>query len=472
MVFLLLPRPGAPVFSAYIRVKAGGVDEAPGQTGIAHLLEHMAFKGTPEIGTRDYAKEKLLLDGIEKLQSQIQKTSGAKREELEKAMAAMTEEAGQLVVKEEFSKIYQRNGATGLNATTSQDVTSYFVTLPSNKLRLWAYLESSRLKNPVFREFYSERDVVQEERRTRVDDSPFGALYEAFTHLAFAKSPYRQPTIGYPEDLTRLSATDLASFYKKYYSPSNMVGALVGNFDLKEAESIIREYFGSLPAAPSPPGVEVTEPEPKEEKRIKVPFDASPSLMFGYLKPNMPHEDDYVFDLLEQVLCEGATSRLYRELVVKQKLVQTLACATSTPGSRMENLFLVYGSIHQGHRAEEVLQAFDAEMEKIKKRGIGEKELAKAKKSLLSQWYFDLQSNSDIAETLSYFEAVAGDWRYILGHQKKIQKITSKDIQRVVARYLTPRRRRSAMLLPSPKGQGSGARSNGGRETGGKGEGG
>jgi predicted Zn-dependent peptidase len=448
MKFLLLPRKGAPVFTAYIRVAVGGVDEEPGRTGIAHLLEHMAFKGTREIGTKDYAQEKILLEKIEEVQSQMLRASPAERLRLKKTMDQLIAQAGDLVEKEEFSKIYQRNGGTELNATTSQDVTSYFVTLPSPKLRLWAYLESSRLKDSVFREFYSEREVVGEERRMRVEDSPFGSLYEAFLQLAFEKSPYRQPTIGYREDLPKLSASDLKSFYQKYYVPSNMVVALVGDFDLQEAESIIREYFATIPAGPKPPAPQVDEPRPSVEKRIAVPFDASPAMLFGYLKPNMPHEDDYVFDVLEQILCEGQTSRLYRDLVVQKKLVQKVVCSAATPGSRMENLFFVYASINQGHRPGEVLQAFDEQVRDLQTNGVSERELNKAKKNILSQWYFDLQSNDDIASSISYFQAIAGDWRYILGHQKKIQGIDSADIQRVVSTYLAPKRRRTAVLSP------------------------
>jgi predicted Zn-dependent peptidase len=448
MRFLLLPRKGAPVFTAYIRVVAGGVDEEMGRTGLAHLLEHMAFKGTSEIGTRDFPKEKLLLEKIEAVQSQMLHAPAAERASLGKTMQDLISQAGELVVKEEFSKIYQRNGAANLNATTSQDITSYFVTLPSPKLRLWAYLESSRLKDPVFREFYSERQVVGEERRMRVEDSPFGTLYETFLQLAFEKSPYRQPTIGYREDIGRLSASDLKAFYQKYYVPSNMVVALVGDFDLKEAEAVIRQYFGSIPASPPPPVPQVRESPPTKEKRVSVPFDASPSLVFGYLKPNMPHEDDYVFDVLQQILCEGQTSRLYREMVVRRKLVQNIACSSSTPGSRMENVFFVYASVHQGHQPQEVLKAFDEVVGDLRIRGVSEQELSKAKKNILSQWYFDLQSNEDIADSISYFEAVAGDWRYILNHQKKIQGIGSEDIQRIVSTYLIPERRRTVVLKP------------------------
>lgn len=448
MKFLLLRREGAPVFTAYIRVKVGGLDESAGKTGIAHLLEHMAFKGTPEIGTRDYDKEKVILAKIEELQLQKQKSGGKNREDLSKQISQLIDEAGKFVVKEEFSKIYQRNGASGLNATTSQDLTSYFVTLPSNKLKLWAYLESNRLRNPVFREFYSERDVVREERRTRVDDSPFGKLYEAFISLSFEKSPYHRPTIGYKTDIKKLTATQLEEFYRKYYVPSNMVGAIVGDIDPVQTKKILEEYFGEIPKEPAPEKLKVIEPEPKSPKRTVVPFAASPSLMFGYLKPTMPHPDDYVFDVLEQILCEGRTSRLYKKLVVDERLVQQISCSPAVPGSRLENLFFVFASIQNGKRAEAVLRAFDNIIKDIEFHGVNEAEMKKAKKNIKSTWYYELESNSDIARALSFFEIVGGDWKYILSHSNKIDQITSEEVKRVVKKYLQPKRRRVAILKP------------------------
>lgn len=448
MKFLLLRREGAPVFSAYLRVRVGGIEEVDGKTGIAHLLEHMAFKGTPEIGTRDYGKEKVLLEQLEELHSKKLHSSGKQKKELADQMNQLVEEAGKLVVKEEFSKIYQRNGATGLNATTSQDLTSYFVTLPNTKLKLWAYLESNRLKHPVFREFYSEREVVGEERRMRVDDSPFGKLYESFIQLAFDKSPYRRPTIGYVEDIEKLSATDLKEFYDKYYVPGNVVGAIVGNIDIEATKKILEEYFGDWKAGQVPQTQFAKEPSPTGPKKLVVPFDAKPALVMGYLKPNLPHPDDYVFDVLDQILCEGRTSRLYKRWVLQDKLAQGVNCSPSTPGSRLENLFFVYAAINSGTPPDKILSSFDDEMRRLVKEGVSKAELDKAKKNILSQWYFDLSSNEEIAEALSYFEAVAGDWKYILNHRKKIQAIGSEDLVRAVEKYLQPQERRWAYLKP------------------------
>ncbi|HCU25253.1 MAG TPA: insulinase family protein [Deltaproteobacteria bacterium] len=446
MRFLLLRRSGAPVFNAYIVVRVGGIDEAEGQTGIAHLLEHMAFKGTSRIGSKDFAAEQKLLDRIEELHARLLKAQGPEQARLAEEMRAQIEAAGRFVEKEEFSKIYLRNGGAGLNATTSQDITSYFVELPNTKLPLWAYLESERLRDPVFREFYLERDVVLEERRTRVDDSPFGKLYESLMELAFEKSPYRRPTVGYARDVARLSATDLRNFYKKYYVPSNMVGVVVGDIDLDETAKILEKYFGKIPPGPRPPQPQAETLRPSEEKRVEVPFDAAPALMSGYPKPTMPNPEDYVFDVLDQVLCEGRTSRLYRRLVEQDRLANNVRCSSSTPGARLDNLFFFYVSIAEGKSAEEVLQAVDEELQKVLAQGIGKPELNKAKKNLLADWNYELQGNENTAQMLSYFEAVTGNWKYLVEHPRHIQAVTSKDLQGVVKNYLNPGQRSTVVL--------------------------
>jgi predicted Zn-dependent peptidase len=448
MRFLLLKREGAPVFTAYIRVKVGGIDEVPGKTGIAHLLEHMAFKGTQQIGTRDAAAEAALLEKIEVTERGLQQAKkGEERRRLGSEMERLTAEAEKYVVKEEFSRIYSQNGASNLNATTSQDLTSYFVSLPNTKLKLWAYLEANRLRDPVFREFYTEREVVQEERRTRVDDSPFGKLYEALMEISFVNSPYRRPTIGYSQDLEKLTATDLREFYNRYYAPANMVGAVVGNIDLTEAEGIIRENFAALPAKPPPPALSFQEPAPRAPKRVTVPFDASPSLVASFQKPTMPHPDDYIFDVLNQVLCEGDTSRLSKRLVEKDRLVQKIGCTSSAPGARLDNAFFIYAAPLPGHSTEEILKTVQDEFRRVREEGVGEAELARAKKNLIADWYYDMQSNEDLAELLSYFE-ILGDWRYIFEHQKQVQSVTSADLVRVVETYLRPERIRVAVLQP------------------------
>src|ERR1043165_9635731 len=259
LTVIVMERPEAPVFSFATLVNVGGAQEVPGITGLAHMFEHMAFKGTDKIGTSDYAAEKVALQKVEDTYAAYDRArrdpvnhDPASVAELEKAWHAAADEANKYVVPNEFTKIVQLAGGTGINAGTGNDETIYFYSLPSNRVQLWAYLDSERFLLPVFREFYKERDVVFEERRMRTESSPFGRLFEQELAAAFTAHPYGQPVVGWPSDLPTFSATDAAAFYKKYYVPANMVVAVVGDVKSAEVMPIIEKYFGRLPKAPAP----------------------------------------------------------------------------------------------------------------------------------------------------------------------------------------------------------------------------
>ncbi len=442
MTFLLVPRKGAPVFTGYIRVKVGGADEKAGFTGIAHMLEHMAFKGSTSIGTRNYAAEAKVLDEIEKIGlrlADLTRSDQANSEEAKKLrekMKALQAKASAFIVKDEYSRTFTKNGGTEFNATTSKDLTSYFVSLPINKLKLWAYLTAEVLKNPVFREFYQERDVVMEERRMRVDDDPFGKNYESFLQTAFEKSPYRDPTIGYAKDISALTATDLKKFYQTYYVPQNMIGAVVGDINLSQTKQILLQTFGKIPAGKNPPSLSNMEPPQKQERRNVISDDARAQIMMGYHKPTLPSKDDYVFDLIGQILCEGRSSRLYKSLVEQQKIAQTVACDTGTPGARLNNLFFIYATALGKHRPEELEKAIEAQLDSFAQKPVSQNELERAKNQLISDQLFKVSSNFGLAESLTYFQAVAGDWKYLLEHSSILEKITPEEIQQVAQKYL------------------------------------
>src|SRR5215471_15925859 len=205
----------APVFAFYTNVDAGSVQDPMGKTGLAHMFEHEAFKGTPEIGTKDYVAEKGALQKVEdayaaylrERDKRVGRDEG-KLKQLEKAWRDARDDAQGYVIPNEFSEIIDRNGAEGVNAFTADDDTGYFYSFPSNRLELWAYLESARYAHPVFREFYKERDVVTEERRMRIDSNPIGRLLEQFVSQAFVAHPYHRPGVGYISDLNTFSAAD------------------------------------------------------------------------------------------------------------------------------------------------------------------------------------------------------------------------------------------------------------------------
>jgi len=439
MRFLIVHREGAPIFTGYIRVGVGSYDEPMGKTGIAHLLEHMAFKGTPEIGTTDYQAEAKYLAELETIAQALKTADPKQKLNLLKQFEEVRTKANEFVIKEAFSKIYNRNGGDDLNATTSQDLTSYFVSLPNSKLELWAYLESSRLKDSIFREFYAERDVVLEERRMRVDDSPFGAAYEAFLDLAFEKSPYQYPIIGFAKDVANLTATDLYQFYHEYYIPSNIVGAVVGNVDVGQTEKILQKYFGTIPSQKSKTEIKV-EPEEFQAKYKVLYQDSNPFMMIGFPKPTLPHPDDYAFDLLDQVICGGLTSHFYQRLVIQEKLVNSLECDSSTPGVRAQNLYFIYASLLPGHEGQEVLKTLFDELNKITHEGINPQAIERARKNLLAGIFYGLEQNSQLASMLSFYEILAGDWKYLIEHPQKIKSLQASDLQKIISTYLKPER--------------------------------
>ena len=264
--FIICERPGAPVFSFATQADVGAAQDPKGQTGMAHMSEHMAFKGTRVIGTTDWAKEGPALEKMDAAYMAWQKAKDARGadpkevEKLQKAFEAAQADAQQYVKPNEFDELVSREGGVGMNAGTSSDATTYYYSLPANKFELFAYLESERFSKPVFREFYKERDVVIEERRLRTESQPTGRLVERFIDAAFTAHPYSNAPIGYRSDLERYTMSDSLAFFDKYYGPSNLVTAIVGGIKAKEIIPIIDKYFGRIPARPKPESLRTIEP--------------------------------------------------------------------------------------------------------------------------------------------------------------------------------------------------------------------
>jgi predicted Zn-dependent peptidase len=250
---LMVERHTSPTVSAWIRFKVGSAYERSDERGIAHLLEHMLFKGTKTLGTRDYAAEAPLLENIEQAaqlmlaeEAKGTKADKVRLESLQKDLARLEKQAEQYVIKDEFFDLYARNGGSGYNAFTSRDGTTYLISLPANKLELWAAIESDRMRNPVLREFYTERSVVMEERRRSYDAEPSAKLWETFIAAAYQAHPYGQPTIGWTSDIKQLSRTKAESFLKRYYAPNNAVISVVGAIKPAEVIRLVERYFGDI----------------------------------------------------------------------------------------------------------------------------------------------------------------------------------------------------------------------------------
>ncbi len=447
MKLLMVQRQNSPTVAAWIRFKVGSVDERSDERGLAHLLEHMLFKGTKTLGTRNYAAEKPVLDQIEEtaqklMAERIKREKGDPKliEQLSAELARLEKQAEKYVVKEEFADIYSRNGGAGYNAFTSKDGTTYLINLPSNKLELWAAIESDRMQNAVLREFYTERSVVMEERRRSYDAQPEGKLWETFIANAFNAHPNGQPTIGWMSDIENLTRTKAENFLQKYYAPNNAIIALVGDIDPKKTVALVEKYFGGIPPGTPVPPVPVEEPQQAGEKRTEVIGDAEAELMIGFHKPTLPHPDDYVFDVIDMLLTDGRTSRLYKKLVLEKKLAASVS-SFGGPGSRYANLFILSATPRAPHTAAEVEAAIYEELERLKKEPMTEKELQQILNHLEFEESRQMASNGGLARNLTEYEAVAGSWRYLIEHRQKVARITAADVMRVAKQYFTRQNR-------------------------------
>ena len=437
---LLVERHDSPTVAAYISFRVGGVNETSQNRGVAHLLEHMLFKGTKTLGTKDYAAEKPLLEEIKVVGQQIDVLKNRRDadplelQQLREQLKELQTEHRKLVVKNEFSKIYGENGGVGYNAFTGKDSTTYLINLPANKLELWAAIESDRLENAVFREFYTERDVVHEERRRSYESSPNGLMYETLLATAYQVHPYRNPVIGWNSDIDNLDPDQIRDFFEKYYTPVNMVITLVGDFDSKSTLQMVDRYFGKLaPGVPVPPVVD-KEPEQRGERRVTIDFDAEQQLMIAYHKPAMPHKEDYVFDIILQVLGEGRTSRLYKSLVIEKQMVTDVGVFTA-PGSRYDNLMILSMTPRNGRSCPDIEKATYAELDRLKSEPLSRSELDTARKQIMTSILRGLEGNGGLARMLSSYQTL-GDWHYLVDYEKQINSVTAEDVMAAAKHYL------------------------------------
>jgi predicted Zn-dependent peptidase len=455
MKLLMVERHESPTVSAGWVTHVGSVNEEAGATGIAHLFEHMMFKGSRTIGTTDYEKEAEIMAELDiirlEMEAEYEVMRGMKRRgeitgsiylpenqterlaELREKMKALELRQKPLIVKDEFDQVYTEAGASGLNAGTMQDATMYFITVPANKLELWFWMESERLLNPVFREFYSERDVVREERRLRVESNPTAKFEEQFDFMFWSSLPYHHPVIGWPSDVESISLDQAKRFFATYYAPNNITAALVGDFDPERALALAEKYFGRIPRGEIPPPPVVTEEiEQLAERRMKAEADTNPSVQIRWHAVPFGHADFYALDVMDSIL-NDRTGRLYKSLVEEKQL------ATGEPYSAFQALkyggFVEVGAeLADGVDHQEVEDALLAEIERLKKEPVGERELQKVKNQSLANSYRRLQSNFYLLLQLMLYD-VWGDWSFLNESPARIAAVTSEDVQRVASSY-------------------------------------
>jgi predicted Zn-dependent peptidase len=498
--FIVLERHDVPVFSFNIHMDVGSAQEVTGITGLAHILEHMAFKGTSEVGTEDIKKERkamaaedatfevlkaernrmlrhgqdieVLFLGEEALadlgddaremivNGEVSTLGAARALDFEQKQYVTTfddenrdlviyshdfelakDAAREYVVSNEFGQIVENNGGRGMNAGTWTDDTNYFYSMPSNRIELWAYLEGTRMADPVFREFYTEKDgPVTEERRMRTENSPIGKLIEEFQNLAFKAHPYHHSTIGWMSDINSITRQDCQDFYDTNYVGENMTVAVVGDVEFEQVKKLAEKYFKGISGAKAP-RLDTYEPEQNGEKRMVIQDDAQPFYMCGYHIGNYAHEDAAVYSAISDILGQGRTSRLYKRLVKQDNIAVQAVSFSGFPSDKYPTQLAVLGIPAKDVTAAEIETAIFEEIEKIKTDGVTEEELAGVKQRARANYVRGMQGNLGLARQLSFYEGRNGDWREMFTQLDDIEAVTVEDVKRVADEIFVPNHR-------------------------------
>jgi predicted Zn-dependent peptidase len=417
----------------------------------------MAFKGTATVGTKDYAAEKPLLEKVEEVYAAFrdEEQKGARADSLKlahlaTAFKAAQDEAGKHVDSNGFTRILEENGAQGLNAFTSLDVTEYLYSLPSNKLELWALLEGSRMTAPVFREFYKERDVVYEERRMSTESTPNGRLVTEFWHAAFQAHPYGFGLIGFPSDLRTFTRKDAEAFYRRNYVAKNMCVALVGDVTLADARRHAEQYWSGISDAPAPPPIATVEPEQRAERRLLLEDPAQPLIVIGWHCPALTDPGYPAHRALGSLLAGGSFSRLYKTLVKEKKLAVQVQAEPGFPAEKYPNLFTLFVVPAAGQDPLAVEQATYDALEEIRtSKPFTDEELAGFKVRARARMIAAAESNQSLASSLAEAETFYGDWREFFRGAERVERLTTKDVMAALEKTLV-RSNRTVGIIVSP----------------------
>jgi predicted Zn-dependent peptidase len=459
MRWLLVRRPELTTVSAGWVAHVGSANERPGITGLTHLFEHMMFKGTRAIGTTDITRDIAIIEEQEKLQAQIRdhyaRQASRWRQgeiddpfdpkhrtpdliELERQFQALVEEQRSLMIKDEFDKVYTEAGGSGMNAFTNQDMTVYFITVPSNKTELWFWLESDRIRNLVLREFYSERDVVHEERRLRTESTPTGKFDELYEAMFWQAHPYGWPVVGWPSDLRVISKAQADEYYATHYTARNLTAAVVGNFDPEQVKAFARKYFGPMPpAASGPPPVVTLELPQLAEQRMIAECDCQPQIAVGYKTVPFRHKDSYALQVLSGLL-NGQTGRLYKSLVLDKKIATS--ASSSQQALKWAGAFYFSAETKAEGTPEQLEAAWYEELRKLVDDPIPPEELQKVKNQIAASAYRRIENGFSLMVQLLRYDGL-GDWTYINDWTDKALEVTEQDLKRVAKQFLTKENR-------------------------------
>ncbi len=466
---IMMKQDYAPTIACYMKFKAGSSDETDASSGIAHMLEHMLFKGTPRVGTRDFGRERKYLEMAgrfaEKMDAARRELGAAKAAGDEAAAKAAAERASfyakqlriiqsqvrPLVIEEEDSYLYSLHGQRGYNAYTSADFTNYQIELPANRLEVWARLESDRMQNSVLRSFYTERNVVTEERRMRVENNPRRQLFEKFIGEVYGDHPYGRPVIGPMASIEFLNHNQAFEFYRRYYAPNNAVIALVGDVDFEQAEALVRKYFGDMQprAIPKTPAPEVE----RRPVRVVLRQKGSPTLGLAWFKPPVPDVHDLNLDLLSDILAGGQETRLYQRLVTREQLAVNVGAYSGYPGERYTNLFFVEVTPRPGTdeaTMDRIAKIVQEELDRVVRDGVTAAELTRVRNKQRADFIYRLRANGFVADLLTNNEQHKGAYRDLFRYSQRMESVQPADIQESAREFLRAEHRMTAILLPPP----------------------
>ncbi len=449
---LMIPKSGVPRVVCHIYYKVGSINEKPGITGLAHLHEHMMFKGTKIMGITDYQKDHELNKRIDELIDNIYREKFWKQDggdvekiaEWQKEYDELVQEEKQYIIKDDLWTLYMANGGTGLNASTSNEVTGYYVTLPSNKVELQMLLESDRMQNAYFREFYSEKDVVMEERR--LSENRPGFFFSEQVNAAFyAATPYHWQVLGWMDDLMKVNKADLEEFNDRYYIPNNAVAVYAGDFDSENIIALAEKYFGPIPKGPDVEPIRTYEPPQYSEKRIYGEGNAQTSLQMMFHAPPDGHPDAIPLSVLANVLGSGGgggfrggggggSGRLYKLLVEGKQMAVSASASSRAMWYAGAFQFRASPRLDKNVKPEDLEQEIWAEIERIKAEGVNPEEIQQVKNRSRAQFIRSLSSASGLTRTLGRAELHRG-WRSVLDDQEAVKEVTNDDIKRVAAKY-------------------------------------
>jgi len=467
MKILMIPRAGVPRVVCHIYFKVGSINERPGITGLAHIHEHMMFKGTQVVGVSDFAKDVEIDKKIDAVMDKIYHEKFWKTDGGDKArIAAWQKEFEELVkaekayiVKDELDNLYANNGGTGVNASTGGENTGYYVTMPSNKVELQMFIESDRLMNAYFREFYSEKDVIMEERR--LSENRPGFFFSEQVNAAFyAASGYHWDTIGWMDDIQKLTKADLIEFHNKYYIPNNAVAIYVGDFDPQALVAMAEKYFGRIPRGPDIEPLRTAEPPQYGEKRLYGESSAPTSLSMMFHTPQAGQPDAAPLQVLASILGGGGggmrgglgpdgaeigqrgggfgggagSGRLNKILVQEKQLAVNVSASSRAQWYVGAFQFGASPRADKNVQPEDLEKEIWVEIDKVKKDGVTPDEIQKAKNRFEAQSIRGLSSSTGLAGSVGRAELNRG-WRSIITDLDDLKKVTNDDIKRVAAKY-------------------------------------